>query len=143
MSDNSNSNETLFRKETLERISSPEQLTDYLKITNPGVWVILTAVIFLLAGLFSWTLIGTLETRAAIKVVVSSSTARVVPVEGDVITEDMIFRINSNEYTVALTDTDELGRTYGIASVDLPDGIYEGTVVVDRIHPIDFLINNK
>ena len=42
---------SLFRKETLDRISSPEQLTDYLRVTNPGIWVVLAAVILLLAGI--------------------------------------------------------------------------------------------
>ena len=86
MSENTNNNETIFRKETLERISSPEQLTDYLKITNPGIWVILTAVILLLAGLFAWTMIGTLETTATVKVIVDNDTAQIVPVNGDAIT---------------------------------------------------------
>ena len=39
---------SIFRKETLDRISSPEQLSDYLHVTNPTVWLILTAVIVLL-----------------------------------------------------------------------------------------------
>lgn len=42
--------ETVFRKKTLDRISSPEQITDYLRVTNPGIWVVLVAVILLLAG---------------------------------------------------------------------------------------------
>lgn len=28
--------QTVFRKKTMDRISSPEQLTDYLRVTNPG-----------------------------------------------------------------------------------------------------------
>ncbi len=143
MADTNNGNETVFRKETLERISSPEQLTDYLRITNPGVWVILTAVILLLAGLFAWSMIGTLETTASVKVIVANDNAQIVPVDAAIITEGMIFRVNSEEYTVALADSDDLGRYYGLASVDLPDGIYDGTIVVDQVHPIDFLLNNK
>ena len=53
---------SIFRQRSLERISSPEQLTDYLKVTNIGVWVILAAVIILLAGLFVWSMVGNLET---------------------------------------------------------------------------------
>ncbi|HAG12584.1 MAG TPA: NHLP bacteriocin system secretion protein, partial [Ruminococcus sp.] len=34
----------VFRKKSLDRISSPEQLTDYLRVTNPGIWVVLAAV---------------------------------------------------------------------------------------------------
>lgn len=143
MADKTNANETVFRKETLERISSPEQLTDYLRITNPGVWVILSAVILLLAGLFAWSMIGTLETTATVKVIVSNDTAQIVPIDTDIITEGMVFRVNSEEYTVALTENDDLGRYFGMASVDLPDGIYDGTIVVDQVHPIDFLLNNK
>lgn len=37
--------EKIFRKESLERISSPEQLTDYLRVTNPGIWIILASII--------------------------------------------------------------------------------------------------
>jgi len=143
MADNTNGNETVFRKETLERISSPEQLTDYLRITNPGVWVILTAVILLLAGLFAWSMIGTLETTASVKVIVTNDNAQIVPVDAAIITEGMIFRVNSEEYSVALADNDDLGRYYGLASVDLPDGVYDGTIVVDQVHPIDFLLSNK
>ena len=40
---------TVFRKKALERMSSPEQLTDYLCVTNPGIRVLL-AVAFLLLG---------------------------------------------------------------------------------------------
>ena len=41
----------LYRKESMDRIQSPEQLNDYLRMTNPSIWVILCAVIVLLAGL--------------------------------------------------------------------------------------------
>ena len=52
---------TVFRKKALERMSSPEQLTDYLCVTNPGIWVLLAAVILLLGALFAWSAIGTLD----------------------------------------------------------------------------------
>ena len=45
---------SIFRSETLKRISSPEQLTDYLRVTNPGIWVVLAAVLALLVGFFVW-----------------------------------------------------------------------------------------
>ena len=66
--------QTVFRKKTLERISSPDQLTDYLCVTNPGIWVILVAVILLLAGVFAWSMVGRLETKAEVKIVVSDHT---------------------------------------------------------------------
>lgn len=44
----------LFREKNLERLESPEQLNDYLRVTSPGVWMILSAVILLLIGVFIW-----------------------------------------------------------------------------------------
>ena len=40
---------TVFRRKTVERVSSPEQLTDYLRVTNLGIWVLLSAVILVLS----------------------------------------------------------------------------------------------
>ena len=41
----------VFREKSVERIASPEQLQDYMRVTTPGTWMVLAAVILLLAGL--------------------------------------------------------------------------------------------
>ena len=48
----------IFRKSAIDRVSSPEQLTDYIRVTTPGVWGILVASIVLLASLFVWAAFG-------------------------------------------------------------------------------------
>ena len=40
--------EPIFREKSLKRITSPEELGDYLRVTSPSVWMILAAVILLL-----------------------------------------------------------------------------------------------
>ena len=55
----------LFRKSSIERVSSPEQLNDYIKVSNPGVWMILAASIALLIGVCVWGVFGQLETKIA------------------------------------------------------------------------------
>ena len=40
--------ESVFRQKALERISSPEQLSSYLKVTSFSIWATLAAVILLL-----------------------------------------------------------------------------------------------
>lgn len=40
----------IFRKKSVERVSSPEQLSDYIRVSNPSVWMTLAAIIVLLAG---------------------------------------------------------------------------------------------
>lgn len=32
----------LFRKKTLDHLSSPEQLTDYIRVSNPAMWMVLS-----------------------------------------------------------------------------------------------------
>ena len=135
--------QSLFRKKTLDRISSPEQLTDYLCVTSPGIWIILATVVFLMAGILAWSAIGTLETKAPVKVVVEDHNARIIPKESTAITEGMTLRIVKEEYTVAGAEQDEYGRNTGIAEVNLPDGSYDGDIIVDRTHPLDFLTESR
>ena len=133
----------VFRKKTLERISSPEQLKDYLRVTNPGIWIVLAVVILLLGGLFAWSMIGTLETTAQAKVIVKDKQAQVIPVGSEKLEEGMSLRVGSEEYEIAATETDKYGRVTGKAGVTLPDGSYDGTVVVDQVHPFDFLLKGR
>ena len=129
----------VFRKKTLDRISSPEDLTDYLKVTNPGVWVVLAAVIVLLCGIFVWSCVGTLETKEKASVIVEDHSAIVVLTDSNVLKEGMPLRVSTEEVTIASVYSDEYGRLVGKAEIALPDGTYEGTVITDQTHPIDFL----
>ena len=43
----------LFREKSMERVSSPEQLNDYIRVANPSIWICLAAVIILLKGVLA------------------------------------------------------------------------------------------
>ncbi len=133
---------SVFRNKTLERISSPEQLTEYLRVTNPGIWMVLSAVILLFIGVFAWACIGTLETRADAKIIVSDDTATIIMVDPVEIKAGMTVNVASQQFVIASVQEDEYGRNTGIAVVMLPDGTYDGTVVTESVHAIDFLIKN-
>ena len=134
---------TVFRKKTLERISSPEQLTDYLRVTNPGIWIVLAAVILLLAGILAWAAVGTLETRSDVRVIVSEKSAMVVSPTAVQLKAGMPLRVGGEEVVLASVEADNFGSFYGIAVVNLPDGMYEGIVVTETVHPIEFLLNSR
>ncbi len=53
----------IFRKKSIDRISDPEQLYDYIHVTTPPVWVALLACILLLAGVAAWCFLGRVEVR--------------------------------------------------------------------------------
>lgn len=51
-------NKTIFREKSLERISSPDKINDYIKTTTPGIWIVLIAVLLILAGAIVWSVFG-------------------------------------------------------------------------------------
>jgi HlyD family secretion protein len=51
----------IFRKAVIDRVTSPEQLTDYIHVGSPSVWAALVAAIILLASLFVWAAFGRVE----------------------------------------------------------------------------------
>ena len=48
----------IFREKSLERVTSPEQLNDYIKVTTPSVWLILFATLILIVGTLFWAVFG-------------------------------------------------------------------------------------
>lgn len=48
----------LFRKSSLERVSSPEQLNEYIKITNPSLIVILLGILAIVVSGVIWVFAG-------------------------------------------------------------------------------------
>ncbi|MBO4396823.1 MAG: hypothetical protein J5819_10825 [Eubacterium sp.] len=61
----SEENDNLYRKKSMDRISSPEQLDDYIRVTSPSVWLVLIAMILLLSGTLVWSIFGTVEVADA------------------------------------------------------------------------------
>ncbi|MDR0857796.1 MAG: hypothetical protein LBN97_02060 [Oscillospiraceae bacterium] len=52
-------NDNIFRKSSLDKIRSPEQLDDYIKVSSPSAFVIIIAAALLLASLLVWGIFGT------------------------------------------------------------------------------------
>ena len=67
----------LFRQKSIDRISSPEQLQDYMRVTNPGIWMVLGAVIAILVGMIVFSIVGKLETRVPVQAVSEDGTVSV------------------------------------------------------------------
>ena len=129
---------SIFRKKSIEDISSPEQINDYLRVTTPGVWIVLAAIIILIMGLFAWSMAGSLETYADGVAYVENGQALItVSTENrNLIEEDMPVIIDEAEFTIASVEYN--GKAY--AEVALEDGSYDAIIVVERIHPVQFLI---
>lgn len=55
-------NSQIFRKESIDRISSPEQMNGYIKIANPGSMILLGIVLFFVIAGFVWAIFARVET---------------------------------------------------------------------------------
>ncbi len=51
----------IFREKSIKRVSSPEQLNDYIRVTSPSVWIVLLALVVLLLGMLAWSVLGRIE----------------------------------------------------------------------------------
>ena len=133
--------EKIFREKSLDRISSPEQLDDYLKVSTPSLWLLLSAVIILLVGIIVWANVENLETTINAAATVDQGVAEIVLTGNDaeIIKEGMKVRINNYETEVEFVQYDDLGRAIAICVADVPTGNYRVQVVTESIHPISFL----
>ena len=159
------SEQKLYRQKSLDKISSPEQLNDYITVTNPGVWMLLVSIILVLFGAIIWGTFGKLETRIKVPAVVDDS-GTVLYVEAEDILKihsDLKVEISGHEGTVlsygndgyrasdvlgdialsesGYSDSDILYYVY--AEVDVPNGIYMAEIVTDSVSPVSFLLNNE
>lgn len=133
----------IFRQKAIDRISSPEKLGDYLRVTNPGIWAILAAVILLLAGLFIWSMVGRLETVANGVAVIENGQAQIMVKDTDKgeIRSGMTVRIGDDEYSISTVENDDYGRVVAYAPIEKADGKYDVKIVTESIHPIRFLFD--
>jgi hypothetical protein len=153
----------LFREKSMEKVSSPEQLNDYIRVSNPGVWIALTAVIVLLVGVCVWGIFGRLETTVGSAAVVKDGVMTLYIKEEHLgkITEGMTVRVKDQEYLIAAVETvpktipegfDEymlhlsgmhVGEwVFGVTAMDtnLADGVYKSEIVVESVAPMSFIL---
>lgn len=59
------SNNGIFREKSIDRVTGPESLNDYIRVTSPSVWIALLALVILLAGMLVWSVFGKIEVKDA------------------------------------------------------------------------------
>ena len=131
--------EQIFRQKSLDKMKSPESLNDYIRVSNPGVWLLLIAVIALLVGTCIWGVFGHIDSTVPAEAHVENGSVTCLVDEADLarITVDMPVRIGNAEGTLSSVGTE------CSVFMDTPpaDGVYPAQIVVERIHPISFVLN--
>ncbi|MBQ1966080.1 MAG: hypothetical protein II348_05330 [Clostridia bacterium] len=149
----------------MERISSPEQLNDYIHISNPSAWIVLAAFTILLIGICIWGIFGRLDTTLSVAAVKADDRVVCCVKEADYEKVRVGMTVEIGEEAFSVT---EIGKTpvpvddsipeYAkhVGSLTEGEWIYyiytdcppgpEGNVVpakiiVERVHPFYFVTN--
>jgi len=156
----------IFRKKSLDKISSPEQFNQYLCVVNTGVWLVLAAVFLLLSGFCIWGFFGALKTTLPVAAAVDGGNmVFYVPSEqAQGIEEGMKVEVSDVEYVVSkksvrpekVSDSLEPYLQYlggfeedsFVFAIDaepvedaVADGQYEAQIVVESVSLMSFLWN--
>ncbi len=158
------SKSSLFREKNLERLESPEKLNDYLRVTSPGVWLVLASVIVLLIGVCIWGVFGTIQatTKAAVVTQDGQSTClvpaaalqgvlenRTVEIDGvkmalePAVLEPDVISDSTNVY-IMLAGGHKVGDIVYPITLTEPlkaDGIVTGTLVTETLSPMSLFFN--
>ena len=148
----------IFREKSLEAVENPEQLNDYLKVTSPGVWIVLGAVIAILAGVVIWGFYGKIDAttsaavvsqggetyclvpEAALQGVIENKTVRVngqdLALEPSVLTPEVVTEA-MDVYVILAGDLSVGDIVYSIPLAEpLEEGVYTGTLVTETLSPV-------
>ena len=155
----------LFRKKSIDRISSPEALHDYMRVTSPRLWMILAAVVLLLAGFVVFASTATMENTIPIRVQLQTYQANPEAVDGleekeitlvscllpidqmEVVKTGMKLRLGKEEgrvYWISTSeDDDKMTIIFEMEHQYIPmnDGEYDAVLVLESTTPISFLWN--
>ena len=156
-------NKQLFKKSNLDRISSPEQLQDYVRVANPGIWMVISAIVILLVGVVVWGFIGKIDTTMPAAIVTDGGKAVIYVGESDVEKLAIGMTVRSEEKEYVITDiakepikVDGSFSDYAIHASGLTagewvyavsidgehaDGVQKADIVIESISPISFILN--
>ena len=58
---------SIFRQESLDRVESPEQLDQYIRVSTPSAWIMVSALLIASASLLIWSFTGSLPQTITVK----------------------------------------------------------------------------
>ena len=148
-----------------KKVNSPDQLNQYIRLSNPGVWILLLAIVVLLVGVCIWGYFGKIDTKIKTVVISDNYTSYLYVKEEDMakIKNGMQVELNNNENIFEIAevgetpekvteDMDEYARHLGNFQVgewvykcrlnkNVKEGTYSANVVIESIAPMTFITN--
>lgn len=156
----------LFREKNIEKVTSPEQLNDYIRVTSPGVCLTMGAVLVFLVCVCVWAAAGTLDITVEAKGLADGKILYCYLDEEDIqyVREGMTVHTKAGEGTVksvseipddyemmaqrlggenmvhALHIQDgEWRYLVGISREEDSEGLMDVSIVTERVSPISYM----
>ena len=134
----------IFRKKSLDRISSPEALDDYLHVTTPSVWLILIAIIMLLIGILIWSYVASIDSFATGRAQVENG-KMYIEFDNEQIARNvqsgMTVIAGETQSRISSVGVDSRGKIFALAPTELSDGYYVVDVLFKQTQVIQLLFN--
>lgn len=158
-------NNKIFRDKSLEKLSSPEQLNQYIKVANPGVWATFIGVIVLLIGFFVFVVNYDAVSSAKTVGIAKDGIITCYLAEddmGDLMLNNAAVLIDGTAYEIKETASTPILASevftsfnnlkevnfdadtwiYSVsADFDGKDGVYDATVILDRLGLKELIFN--
>ena len=161
-------NSKLFRKSSIDRVSSPEQLNDYIRVSNPSVFLILGAILILFIAVLVWGFTGSLPSSISLVGIVKEDNliCYVSSEKAGQIQKNMLVKINEedtgtvysvssipvsakevnsyvdSDYVANLLSLSDWNTKIQIDAQGLEDNkVYHLSIITKEMRPIDFLFN--
>ncbi|MBQ6381631.1 MAG: hypothetical protein IJJ41_08565 [Clostridia bacterium] len=154
----------ILSKQSNKKVNSPEQLNDYIKVSNVGIWLILLLFFALLAGVFVWGIFGSLKEIANTTGVAQSGTVTCYLTDASKISEGDEVKIGDlrgevlsvsktplsnkavgekyDEYTAYCLNLQDWNYEIKVSCADCEDGIQNLKIIYNTIKPISFVIGD-
>ncbi len=136
----------LYREKNITRISSPEQLNDYLKVTKPAVWAVLAAIVLMLVGTLIWGSFAYIGSSVEGIAEVKNGTMTVYFKDNSFagnVQEGMNVKVGETSSTIIGVGLDQNGKVFAQAETILDDGVYLASVTYKQTQVLSLLFNNK
>ena len=136
--------EEIFRKKSLDKLKSPESLDESIKVTNPGVWLILAAVILLLVGACVWGAFGHIDSITPVSVRSQSGVVTAAVTEENITSVKTGMTVHFAGFAAAVDSIEKEDGGYVLtltAKETVPDGVYDGSIVIQSFKPFSFILN--
>lgn len=151
----------ILSKPSGNKVSSPEQLNDYIKASSVGVWIVLSVIMVLLISIFVWGFFGSLKTTVSTVGVADNGNIICYVADGSNISVGDEVNVNGkkgtvnavsatpvsavslaseyDEFTLYSLQLSDWNYAVEVTCDSCDDGIQNVKIIYDSVHPISFI----